>query len=342
MPEDKRIILLVSPSMAPQNSLEVFYEKAFNALGLHVILVRTKHHVNIFDKVKQQVRKRISMHSRRGLKPDYHGYELLDLAENIRPYFTIVFRGERLTREVVVGLNNFSSEGCLCIYSDNPFIIPGKDVYQLTDVFQAYRIIFVFSRQLIPIFYQLGAKDVRWLPFAHDPETHFPCRPTHNIITPIIYFGTWGPLQEWWLGMLVEHGLSIFGTNWENLPKENQLQTCWKKGRGIGLAMGAEVSQASIVFNMVRAEAGCGSTMKTFEIPACGGFMLTNRTEEQEEFFKDKFECIYYDCVEDLKEKIYFYIKNNSERRRIVANAFVQAKNHTYVDRVKQILNILA
>ena len=40
--------------------------------------------------------------------------------------------------------------------------------------------------------------------------------------------------------------------------------------------------------------------MKTFEIPACGGFMLTNRTDEQLEFFAEDEGAAYYSTAAEL------------------------------------------
>src|SRR5262249_32018444 len=58
-------------------------------------------------------------------------------------------------------------------------------------------------------------------------------------------------------------------------------------------------------------------TMRTFEIPACGAFMLAERTPTHLELFREGVEAEFFDSVSECAEKIRFYLRKEETRRRI-------------------------
>lgn len=79
-----------------------------------------------------------------------------------------------------------------------------------------------------------------------------------------------------------------------------------------------------------------------FEIPACKGFLLTQRFPEAEDIFQDNIHCTYYDNTEDLLCKIEYYLKNPNQAREIAERGYVEVKNkHTYWHRFKEMFEII-
>ena len=73
--------------------------------------------------------------------------------------------------------------------------------------------------------------------------------------------------------------------------------------------------------------------MKTFEIPACKGFVITNRTEQQLDFFLEDKACVYFSTAEELIDKTEFYLKNEKPRKMIMEAAYEISLKHRYKDR---------
>lgn len=60
-------------------------------------------------------------------------------------------------------------------------------------------------------------------------------------------------------------------------------------------------------------------TQRVFEIPACGTFMLSQRTETMLELYEEDKEAVYYSNADELVEKARFYLKHDELRSRIAA-----------------------
>ncbi len=61
---------------------------------------------------------------------------------------------------------------------------------------------------------------------------------------------------------------------------------------------------------------------RIFEVPMCGGFLLTDYVDELETYFDIGKEIVCYDDKEDLVRKIKYYLKNDSERKEIAASGY--------------------
>lgn len=71
-------------------------------------------------------------------------------------------------------------------------------------------------------------------------------------------------------------------------------------------------------------------TMRTFEIPACGGFMLAERTPAHQELFGEGEEVEFFSSVEECADKARFYIKNDAARQRVAQAGYDRCVEEDY------------
>jgi len=80
---------------------------------------------------------------------------------------------------------------------------------------------------------------------------------------------------------------------------------------------------------------------RTFKIPFCNGFEISDNIACIHKYFKVGEEIIVAENKQDWFDKIDYYIKNPDERLEIIAKGKARvAKDHTYHNRVEQIISI--
>ncbi|OPJ54645.1 CgeB family protein [Clostridium oryzae] len=79
---------------------------------------------------------------------------------------------------------------------------------------------------------------------------------------------------------------------------------------------------------------------RNFEVPACGGFLLTSDVEELNRYYRIGKEVVVYSSFDDMVEKIRYYLKNNIEREKIAEAGYIRTiQEHTYE---KRLINIFS
>lgn len=71
-------------------------------------------------------------------------------------------------------------------------------------------------------------------------------------------------------------------------------------------------------------------TSRSMEIPACGGFMLAERTKEHLELFEEDQEAAYFSTNQELLEKCTYYLKQNKERKMMAGAGLKRCQSSGY------------
>ena len=81
---------------------------------------------------------------------------------------------------------------------------------------------------------------------------------------------------------------------------------------------------------------------RTFETCGCKTMLLTNYTPGLEKLFNIGEEIVIYESIDDLDNKVRYYLDNESERNKIAEAGYQRVKrDHTYYERAKKLIDII-
>lgn len=132
---------------------------------------------------------------------------------------------------------------------------------------------------------------------------------------------------------LTQSGISVnvFGNGWET---GNALNL----GEYVMLMNKSKIN-INISIDIINGKEHLQVKGRDFEVPMCGGFLLTHKNDELEQFYKQGKEVVVYTDLDDAVSKIKYYLKHDSEREKIAKAGYARAhKDHTSLKRWKYIL----
>ena len=194
-------------------------------------------------------------------------------------------------------------------------------------------------------------KKVEFFPFAYYPAIHkkhyITTEEEKKFNTDILFIGTYEKERVELMEYLVKHTkykLTMYGGNWNLLPASSVLQQCNIHHREIIMdEMAKAIQCAKVTLGFLRKSNRDTYTQRTFEIPACGGVLLAERTAFHQQLYVEGIEAEFFDVSqpEELVEKIDRLINNTEYRESIreKGNQKVSVSGFTYKNRIKQITN---
>jgi spore maturation protein CgeB len=164
---------------------------------------------------------------------------------------------------------------------------------------------------------KLGAKKAYYIPKAFDESwPNFMTYPSKR--WDISFIGSFEEARANSMLELAKAGLTVnvWGNGWQKWDKKNaNLIIHGYPVYSENLVRTIEETKINLCF--LRKLARDKSTNRTFEIPACGGFMLAENTKEQREFFPEGQSAAYFKTDSELIEKSKYYLKNDDKREQI-------------------------
>ena len=81
---------------------------------------------------------------------------------------------------------------------------------------------------------------------------------------------------------------------------------------------------------------------RNFEVPGCGGFLLTGRVEDLESYYIPGKEIVVFEDIDDLHAKVLYYLANDEERTGVARAGLARTlAEHTYVHRFREIFDAI-
>lgn len=100
--------------------------------------------------------------------------------------------------------------------------------------------------------------------------------------------------------------------------------------------------QSKINLNFTIPNIKSGIPLRVWDVLGSKGFLLTNYQAEIPYYFTEGEDLVCFDGIEDLRDKIAYYLAHDEERIQIAENGYRKVKeHHTYVRRIKEMLYII-
>jgi spore maturation protein CgeB len=199
---------------------------------------------------------------------------------------------------------------------------------------------------------QLGVKSASFLEHGFDPEIHRPLTLSDDDRAyygcDVVFVGTWSPKKEALLAdlrkRLPEVRLKIWCIYWEN-SRSIALSSCIMGDEIIGEEYSRALQASSICLGILSeqrkgASSGDLITSRTFNIPACGAFMLHERNKESVRYFKENEEAAFFGSAEELAHRVQFYLQHEDKRAAVARQGRERCLRSGYCldDRMTQVV----
>jgi spore maturation protein CgeB len=208
-----------------------------------------------------------------------------------------------------------------------------------------YDAIYSTRRSNLADFRRIGCASVEFLPLAYDPLVHFPEEPSTEIpdaLCDVVFVGAADKDRLPYMEALVQAGLNLhlWGGYWKKIAFFRE----YAFGHADGAATRRAIAGAKICLCLVRRANRDGHAMRSFEVPAMGGCMLAEDTEEHREIFGAEGRAVvYFNSIPQMVEKARWLLAHPEERKRLAAasHALITGGKNTYADRLQTILQSL-
>jgi spore maturation protein CgeB len=342
--------LLLIGSFAPGDLAES-YARAFEQCDVEVFR---------FDSDRAYVEStRLARHRvvRRLLRPSLWRHvnrATIAVTRTVRPHAVVAFKGAYLEADTVRLLQRELGIPFVNYYPDNPFcgvpLNPRKTSAQrrdLLDVLQEYARVWTWAP---PIVEQLRTRGVRaaYLPFGVDEELYRPDAPRPSVCGEcagdhaIVFVGQHSDAREAHIDAIRSHTVALWGNRWTRARRRFDGRHAIHGGAMTGAVAASAYRTATVALNIVDDLNMPGHNMRTFEVPASGGLMLSRYTPEQAAFFPENEAAVYYRDPAELDECLTRVRADTGWAARLRERAVAIAREHTYRHRARAILSELA
>jgi spore maturation protein CgeB len=177
-----------------------------------------------------------------------------------------------------------------------------------------------------------------------DPSLHSPITPFNQKKNGVVFIGHNEKEREKAASLLLKNNipLAIAGINWKTFAKKNKNNPLLNyMGDSIyGTNYTKILSEYYFSWGAISKWIPEKHTTRTFEIPACGTALITERNNETIQFFNEQ-DVIFYSSFNEMIDKIKYYLEHLPELEVIIQNGLTCIKNKgfDYDSLIKKIMN---
>lgn len=276
--------------------------------------------------------------------------QLIRACTVLRPKYFVTVKGSAITKDLLQRIKGTGAQTVM-YYPDFHFNHPDVSV----DSFDEYDFfITTKTHQLEHLRERLpSTSTVAYIPHGYCSAVH---RPVHASVAEsdfqvdVQHAGNHSAYKQEWIEgarrALPETTFRVIGSHWWPNVKPGPLDRREIAEARTGIAYAEAIQSARINVAVLMGPTRHGwedrVSTRTFEIPACGGFMLHIDNEEVRDLYKVGSEIDVFATPDELADKIGYYLRNPGIRQRMVQRAYGRCvTDYSYDMRAKQIMELI-
>jgi len=338
--KNRSIILLIDKEFKYYTSISYSFFRGFEANGYKCTIVSFC--VNIFlYKILNNIPPLQKLYLL------FHQRNVIKAIKGSNSKLVFVVKGYYLMPDTIEKIKTLGKV-IVCFNPDDPFNKDfGSSSPYTIQCIKHYNAYFIWHNKLIDKLKQNGCKNAFYIPFAADLEIIKPSSGAFNgkYQYDVSFIGNADKERINMIKdisiLLKAHNnlkMSVFGNGWKyikELNSENLIE---------GDVYLKTMHSTKININILRNQNKDAHNMRTFEIPAAGGFMLHELSEDVTVFFEAGVEADYFRDAKECAEKIVYYLDNYTKREQIAKAGYekVISSDYTYSGISKRIMELTA
>lgn len=268
--------------------------------------------------------------------------KLIESAKVIRPSHLLVLGTSTVCKQTLVALQKLSIV-TINFLTDDPWNTNHSSNW-FNESLSHYNVLLTPRMANLNQLKEFSKTKVDYLPFAYNPEVHFEESDLSELEkrelgSDIIFFGGADSDRIPLIHKLIRHGfqINLFGGYWN----QDKLTRPFSRGIVPVKTLRKAVKASKICLNLVRRANRDGHVMRTFEVPAMGGCLLTEKTEEHLAIFGEN-TVKMFETEKDLIQKIETLLSSPDLRKQttLEGRKKILSSHNTYVDRLQSIMRI--
>lgn len=304
--------------------------KSNTCLHRHWALEKVAHHIDVVNSTIKynlctRIANRLYLYGLPIRLPDFNEVNKKIIEKINACAYDIVWidKGIIVFPETLREIKKLSPQTKIVSYSPDNMALRHNQSQQYVECIPLYDYIITNKSYIIEDMKRLGAKHVTFVNNSFSEDFHRPYELSeeekNELGGDVGFIGAWEEERCKSILYLVDHGVKVkvFGdAKWNKYAIYSpNLTIVGRLLKNEDYCKSLHAFRISLCF--LRKMNFDTQTTRTVEIPACGGFMMAERTDEHLALFEENKEAVYFSTNEELLEKCLFYLKHEDERRKV-------------------------
>lgn len=320
---------------------------ALSDLGIEVEVVYTAlldEKISLFKRLQRAFQFRLGFFPERNNENN----AIIKLAENKQFDILFIEKGLSVRPSTLKIVRSLQPLLKMVSYNLDDVMNPNNSSIYFKRCLPLYDFIFTNKKYNVSELKAQGARHVFYFRNAYSTHVHRPLQLTESerkiYGADVSFIGTYEKERAQMINFLGANGIKVKVWGWAKTGKAALLdpETVDLQNRHVYDDEYAKVISASLInICFLRKANRDKETTRSMEIPACGGFLLAERTEEHLELFKENEEAAYFETKEELLAKVKYFLEHDEKRKNIAIKGLEKVRKYSYQNQLKQILDII-